>query len=78
METYANYGGNSGVAAYEASRGSILVKFKDGSAYEYTNESAGAGNIETMIELAQSGQGLNTFISQHVRDLYARKVRMPR
>ena len=74
MERYRNLGGDSGVSAYELGAGSIIVQFKDGAKYEYTNQSAGEGAIATMHRLATAGQGLNSFISTTVRKAYSRKL----
>jgi hypothetical protein len=74
MESYANYGGNSGVAAYATASDSITVRFKDGSVYLYNDRIAGASNISYMKVLANQGQGLNSFINTNVRKQYARKL----
>jgi len=73
MQRYANRSGHSGVVAYELGADSITVKFTGGDRYLYTEDSAGAVHIARMRELAESGRGLSTYISQHVRDRYARK-----
>ncbi len=75
MEQYKNLAGNSGVVAFNIGSTSIQVKFSRGSVYEYTNSSAGPKNIDEMKRLAQCGKGLGTFISRHVRDKYAQKLR---
>jgi hypothetical protein len=75
MEHYDSKAGESGVVAYEIGRGSIVIKFVGGEKYLYTDRSAGAKNIARMQQLAQSGRGLATFISQHVHDRYARKLK---
>jgi hypothetical protein len=75
MEHYQSKAGESGVVAYEIGRGSITVKFIGGEKYLYTDRSAGAKNIARMHRLAQTGRGLSTFISQHVHDRYARKLK---
>ena len=75
MENYLSRAGESGVVAYEIGRGSIIVKFVGGEKYLYTDRSAGAKNIVRMQQLAQAGRGLSTFISQHVHDRYARKLK---
>ena len=75
MEHYKNLGGDSGVVAYEIGLGSIMVQFKDGSVYLYTNQSAGAASIAEMQRLAKAGQGLNSFISRVVKKGYVRKLR---
>lgn len=75
MRRYLNLGGNSNVARYETGADYITVQFAHGGTYRYTNASAGRGNIEQMKSLAAIGQGLNTFINQHVHMLYAEKIR---
>ena len=73
MRKYANRGGNSGVATYESQRGILTVGFLDGSYYEYTNSSAGRYAMSRMRVLAQSGQGLNSYINRSVGQDYAAK-----
>jgi hypothetical protein len=74
MQRYKNLGGESGVAAYDIDAGQIVVQFKSGERYLYTEDSAGAANIAKMQALAKAGRGLSGFISQHVRDGYERKL----
>jgi len=73
MIPYKNIDGDSGVSAYENGADYIKVKFSTGSIYTYTYKSAGSENIEHMKILAQSGEGLNAFINESVKKLYARK-----
>ena len=73
MQRYKNDSGESGVVAYDIGTGSIIVEFAGGERYLYTEQSAGAPNIARMQRLALAGRGLCTFISQVVRDGYARK-----
>ena len=75
MERYANRGGDSNVFAYEIEPSSIKVQFGDGAVYLYTSLSAGAANLEQMKQLANAGQGLNSFIGRVVRKGYASKLR---
>jgi len=74
MQRYGNQSRESGVVAYDIDAGQIIVQFRNGDRYLYTEDSAGAANIATMQELARAGRGLSTFISQHVHDRYARKI----
>jgi len=74
MQRYGNHSGASGVAAYEIGNDSITVKFTSGERYLYTGASAGPENIARMQQLAREGDGLSTFISQHIRERYARKL----
>jgi hypothetical protein len=74
MQRYGNQSRESGVVAYDIDAGQIIVQFRNGDRYLYTEDSAGAANIATMQALARAGRGLSTFISQHVHDRYARKL----
>lgn len=73
MPRYTDVDGDSGVSSYELGDGWIKVTFKDGSTYTYTNQSAGSENIQRMHRLAQSGEGLNSFIMRVVKNRYASK-----
>ena len=74
MQRYRNLGGESGVVAYDIDAGQIIVQFRNGDRYLYTEDSAGAANVARMQALAKAGRGLSSFISQHVHDRYERKV----
>jgi hypothetical protein len=74
MQRYGNQSRESGVVAYDIDAGQIIVQFRNGDRYLYTEDSAGAANIATMQALAKAGRGLSSFISQHVHDRYARKI----
>jgi hypothetical protein len=74
MQRYGNHSRESGVVAYDIDAGQIIVQFRNGERYLYTEDSAGAANIARMQELARAGRGLSSFISQHVHDRYARKI----
>ena len=74
MQRYGNQSRESGVVAYDIDAGQIIVQFRNGDRYLYTEDSAGAANISRMQALAKAGRGLSSFISQHVHDRYARKI----
>lgn len=74
MQRYKNLSGESGVVAYEIGATSITIKFRGGDRYLYTQDSAGAADLAEMQRLACAGQGLCTFISQVIRNRYARKL----
>ena len=73
MEKYKNLGRNSGVFAYECGTDFIWVQFSKGGRYLYNYASTGSDKVEHMKQLAVNGQGLNTFINQHVGQAYADK-----
>jgi hypothetical protein len=70
VKSYANLGGNSNVISYEYGATYITVQFSTGRPYTYSYDSAGKDNIETAKRLADSGQGLNSFIMKNMRKLY--------
>lgn len=74
MEPYGNGDHVSGVAAFSAGRSHIDVRFRNGSVYRYTAASVGRDNLDRMVRLARAGQGLSTFISQHVATRYAARL----
>jgi len=74
MQRYKNLSGESGVVAYEIGDREITVRFNGGERYLYTDQSAGADNITEMQRLATLGSGLSTYISQVVKERYARKL----
>ena len=75
LDRYLNLSRNSGVTNYELGSGSIAVEFKDGSAYLYTDSSAGEEHIRRLQALAIAGRGLNSYISRFVKRRYASKLR---
>jgi hypothetical protein len=74
MQLYKNSNRDTGVVAYEPNKDGIAIEFRDGSVYLYTIKSAGAVAITEMKALAKKGEGLTTFINQHVKDRYEKKI----
>ena len=72
MKKYLDLNKDSGIESYEISSDRISVKFKGGSVYAYSYQSAGRENIEKMKKLAKSGDGLNSFINLNVKYKYVR------
>jgi hypothetical protein len=73
MKQYKNLGVSSGVRAYELGPDYIIILFKGDWYYLYTTDSASAGDITIMQQLAEKGRGLGTYINAHVKDGYAYK-----
>jgi murein tripeptide amidase MpaA len=67
-------GGGSGVRFYALGPSFIRVWFKDGDGYEYDHVRPGRKHVDAMKRLAEEGRGLATYINQHVRANYARKL----
>jgi hypothetical protein len=74
MRPYKNMSGTSGAVAFEIAEHHIDIKFQDGHTYRYDYTKPGRTEVETMKSLAQTGKGLATFINQHVRERFARKL----
>lgn len=74
METYRDLNNDSGISAYEISSDSITVRFKTGAVYLYNYSSTGATHVEEMKRLAESGDGLNSYISRNIGKNYAKKL----
>lgn len=74
MPFYKSLNVVSGVESFDVLESGISVTFKRGSTYVYTYRSAGRHHIERMIELAQAGQGLNSYIRKHVNNLFEYKA----
>ena len=75
MKRYRNLGGDSGIFAYEDGEDFIRVQFLDGSIYLYDYTCPGPDDVERMKQLAEKGQGLNSFISRFIKKRYAAKER---
>jgi hypothetical protein len=68
MIKYNNLSGKSDVSHYEIVGDEIRVKFKTNSRhFIYNSQKPGKAHVEKMIELAEAGQGLGTYIAQHVK-----------
>ena len=65
FKLYKNLGGRSGIREYAYDDISIHVRVNDGKTYVYTVTSVGSANVIRMIELANNGTGLNSFIMRN-------------
>ncbi len=76
MKAYTDLRGDSGISAYDHGDDWIRVQFKHGGTYEYRSSGIGASHLATMKRLADSGDGLNTYINQNqnIKKGYSSKV----
>jgi hypothetical protein len=72
--SYRNLSGDAGIVDYELLEDSLILTFKGGERYLYTEKSVGQANLDAMRHLAVSGRGLTTFVNQHIRSRYAKKL----
>ena len=70
---YLNLNGDSGVTYYAIGDDFIAVQFQDEAVYIYDHARPGAHHVGQMKIRAVAGRGLATYISQNVKDVYARK-----
>lgn len=70
MKRYGNKTGESPIIGYEVGKDSIIVTYSDGNKYKYTFTTPGKRHVLAMMELAESGEGLSTYISKYVRENY--------
>jgi hypothetical protein len=71
---YGNLGGASGVRYFAIGPSFIRIWFKDDDGYEYDHRKPGVKHVAAMKRLAEEGRGLATYINQHVRENYVRKL----
>ena len=74
MKPYPNQSGDSGVVAYEIEGDSIKIAFHGGHTYLYDEVKPGLEEVREMQRLAKQGWGLSTYISQEIRERFARKL----
>jgi hypothetical protein len=77
MRPYGGHTRSHGVVGYEVGPDSIDVEFTSGWIYRFSYQKPGALRVERMKELAESGHGLSTFISKHVKNRYESRWRKP-
>jgi hypothetical protein len=65
MKVYRDINANSGISAYDYGVDWIKVRFKDGKTYEYQASKIGLAYITAMKELADAGDGLNSYIMRN-------------
>ena len=78
MTPYGGHTRRHGVLAYQIDNDAIDVEFTSGWVYHFSYAKPGALRVEQMKQLAESGHGLSTFISKHVKNRYAAAERTSR
>jgi hypothetical protein len=75
MEKYQDQSADSGIEAYEIGEDSIILRFKNGTEYLYSYIKPGKVHVEEMKKRAKSGNGLNTYLNQNVREKFEKKLK---
>jgi len=68
METYRNMEGALGVVHFTCDEESITVMLHSGVVFFFTYANSGKDNVEHMKKLARSGNGLNNFIFEEMKE----------
>jgi hypothetical protein len=66
---------HSGVVAYEVGGDYIKAEFQDGRIYLYDYDKPGKVHVDNMIRLARKESGLTSYINQHVRENFHKKLK---
>lgn len=75
MQRYADRSGKGGILGYEILENGIILEFKAGkSRYLYSYKHPGKKHVEEMKRLAREGEGLTTYVNQHVRENYEKRL----
>jgi hypothetical protein len=74
MEHYQNKSGKSPITKFLIEDEKITVWYDDDTSYSYSYARAGQPIVEKIKELARSGEGLATYISQQAKFLYDHKI----
>lgn len=75
MKKYHGHNRDSGIDAYEIGDDSIILRFKNGTEYLYTYLKPGKAHVDEMKKRAASGDGLNTYLNQHVREKFEKRLK---
>ncbi len=75
MKIYMNFTEDAGVDAYDYGKDWVWVQFKNGSVYEYTQDSVGEQVIKGMRDRALLGRDLNPYIEKYAKSGYSRRIR---
>lgn len=74
MKRYENHSGRGGITGYEDLSDGIILEFNYKDRYLYDNSKPGENHVHQMKILAEKGKGLTTYVNQHVRVNYKRKL----
>lgn len=75
MTPYLNRDSRSDIRAYKTVPDGLIVLYDNGWCYLFTEKSVGGDRLRDMIRMAESGQGLSTYILNSVVRRYEGKWR---
>lgn len=71
---YNNSSGRSGVGSYKYAENYIIVRFKDGSIYAYTDDYINPTELQNLKGLADHGSGLNGYLTRIIYDRWTIRI----
>lgn len=74
LQRYGTANHEGGITEFALLQGAILLIFRNGAAYLYTDEVPGSAHVERMRGLAVRGKGLSTYVSRHIGTRYAQML----
>jgi hypothetical protein len=74
MKRYENRSGCGGITGYKPLSDGIILEFNYDDEYLYEYSKPGKEHVERMKILAEQGEGLTTYVNQHVRGNYKKKL----
>lgn len=74
LNRYKDISGGGGITGYQFVPNGIILQFKHKDLYLYDNSKPGENHVQQMKILAKKGKGLTTYVNQHVRENYKRKL----
>jgi len=74
MKRYEDRSGRGGITGFENLSDGIILEFKYDDQYLYDYLKPGKEHVEQMKILAERGEGLTTYVNQHVRGNYRKKL----
>jgi hypothetical protein len=76
LQPYRGLSGSSGVKAYGQHGDSLALQFQDKKVYLYDRTRPGVRHVAAMKKLSPTGRGLTTYVNQHVRSNYVKKLKL--
>ncbi len=65
MKAYKNHSGASGISGYEYDSDVLKIQYSSGWIYEYHADVIGQERFDRLIDLAEYGEGLHSYLTRH-------------
>lgn len=75
MQPYTDRGGDTTVIGFEDGDDFIRIQYLDGAILEFRVGEVSAAHVMNLRQLAQLGEGLQSYLSRHVPTRLARRIK---